>query len=103
MNMTIQRMRPRTVSDPRWALCSPAILRRWHFFYSFLTTGVFAALVRRAPPDPRTWISTRTIADAERAGFRPFQALQARSPARPNAAATIADLCPLSSDREAPR
>ncbi len=85
-----------TMADPRWA----AVLARdpaadGRFFYSVRTTGVYcrpSCAARRARPEHVAFHAS--VADAERAGFRPCRRCRPdQPPLAEQHAATVARLC----------
>ena len=85
-----------TVSDPRWA----AVVARdpaadGKFVYSVKTTGVYCRPSCGArPPRPENVAFHATVADAERAGFRPCKRCKPDQPSRAEQhAAKVAELC----------
>ena len=92
-----------TVSDPRWA----AVLARdpkadGNFFYSVRTTGVYcrpSCAARTARPENVAF--HLTVAEAERAGFRPCKRCKPDQPSLAEQhAARVAELCRLIENAE---
>jgi AraC family transcriptional regulator, regulatory protein of adaptative response / methylated-DNA-[protein]-cysteine methyltransferase len=85
-----------TMADPRWAAVAARDARAdGQFFYSVRTTGVFCqpSCAARAPR-PENVAFHATMADAERAGFRPCRRCRPDQPSlATQQAAMVAGLC----------
>ncbi|MGH6608794.1 MAG: bifunctional DNA-binding transcriptional regulator/O6-methylguanine-DNA methyltransferase Ada [Burkholderiaceae bacterium] len=84
-----------TVSDPRWAqVIARDAAADGAFFYSVRSTGVYCRPSCAArPARPENVEFHATMADAERAGFRPCKRCRPDQSAKSQHAALIADLC----------
>lgn len=85
-----------TVADPRWAAIAARDARAdGQFFYSVRTTGVFCQPSCGArTPRPENVAFHATMADAERAGFRPCRRCKPDQPSlAAQQASMVADLC----------
>jgi AraC family transcriptional regulator of adaptative response/methylated-DNA-[protein]-cysteine methyltransferase len=102
---TTGRLAAATVNDARWS----AVVKRdpaadGKFFYSVKTTGVYcrpSCGARRARPENVAFHAS--VADAERAGFRPCKRCKPNEkPLNQRYAAQVAELCRLIASSDAP-
>lgn len=107
VNMTTKNelLAAATVSDPRWAAVVARDLQAdGKFFYSVKTTGVYcrpSCAARTARPENVAF--HLTMADAERAGFRPCERCKPDQPSLAEQHATkVAELCRFIANAEQP-